>query len=577
MKLMPQHIFHKRLYVVYGFILIVVGVIIFRLISLQIVQHAMWLQVAENQYIGVIPNIVDRGSIYFTTFNGDRVTAATVQRGYKIFINPSRITNIQNVIEKLITVVPDLNKERIAQRASNTSDTYEEIVWRLNKEQAAVIRDMNIDGVGLAADQWRQYPAKDLASHVVGFVGYNQDRLEGRYGLERQYETTLLRSPSKQAINFFAQVYSDDTDHKPQEPSYEEGDLITSIEPKVQTFVDTQVMGIQEKWSSEKTGALIIHPATGEVISLSTSDQFNLNDLSDTTNEQLANPFVERVYEMGSIIKPLIFAIALEERIMTPATSFYDEGSVRVGRYTISNFDKRGRGQITMTEVLQQSLNTGMVWISQRVSRPITKEYLYRLGLGEKTGIDLPYEVRSLTSNLETGREVEYANISFGQGIALTPIATVRALSTLANKGQMIYPHVVTAIDKKQGGIVPIEHEPGEKVFSEKTIEDVTRMLVGLVDDSFKSKYPTLDAYSIAAKTGTAQIANPQGGYYSDRNLHSFFGYFPAYDPEFLIFFYTIHPKGIRFSSETLSGPFMKTVQFLVEYYNIAPDRIVVE
>lgn len=577
MKLLPQHMFHKRLYVVYGFILLCVVVIIARLVSLQIVHHELWARVAENQYVGVIPDTIDRGTIYFTTLDGDRVTAATVQRGYKIFINPSKIQDIDPVLEALETVVPELNRERIIERASDKSDTYEEIIWRLGKKEAETIRDMKIVGVGLAADQWRQYPAKELASHVVGFVGHHQGQIEGRYGLEKQYESTLLRSPSKQVINFFAQVYSDDTDHKPAAPSYEEGDVITSIEPQVQTFVDTQVMGIQEKWSSEKTGALIIQPSTGRIISLSTSDQFNLNDLSGTTNEQLANPFVERVYEMGSVIKPLIFAMALEERVMTPTTPFYDSGSVRVGRYTINNFDKRGRGQITMTEVLQQSLNTGMVWISQRLSPSVMKDYLQDLGLREKTEIDLPYEVRSLTSNLDTGREVEYANVSFGQGIALTPIATVRALSTLANHGKLIHPHVVTAIDKKQGGISPIIYESGEQIFSEKTVEEVARMLVGLVDESFKPRYPMLDAYSIAAKTGTAQIANPQGGYYSDRNLHSFFGYFPAYDPEFLLFFYTVHPKQIRFSSETLADPFMKTVQFLVGYYNIPPDRIVLE
>lgn len=577
MKLVPQHIFHKRLYFVYGFILLCVVVIIVRLVSLQIVHHDVWSRVAENQYVGVIPDVIDRGTIYFSTLDGDRVTAATVQRGYKVFMNPSKIENIDTTIEALATVVPELDRERIAQRAANTNDTYEEIIWRLDKKEAETIRDMKIVGIGLAADQWRQYPAKDLASHVVGFVGYNQDQLEGRYGLEKQYQSTLLRSPSKQVVNFFAQVYSDDKGHKPEAPSYEEGDVITSIEPQAQTFLDGQVMGIQEKWSSQKTGALIIQPSTGQIISLSTSDQFDLNDLSDTTNEQLANPFVERVYEMGSIIKPLIFAIALEERVMTPATPFYDSGSVQVGRYTISNFDKKGRGQITMTEVLQQSLNTGMVWISQHLSRSVMKDYLYRLGLNQKTDIDLPYEIKSLTSNLESGREVEYANVSFGQGIALTPIATVRALSVLANHGQLTHPHVVIAIDKKQGGVIPVEYEPGEQIFSEKTVEDVTRVLVGLVDNSFKSKYPTLEGYSIAAKTGTAQIPNPQGGYYGDRNLHSFFGYFPAYDPEFLIFFYTIYPKGIRYSSETLSSPFMKTVQFLVEYYNIPPDRIVVE
>jgi len=577
MSLIPRETFHQRLYFVYGFILIMVAVITYRLVNLQIANHSTWERMAENQYVGVLPDVIDRGSIYFTTHDGERVTAATIQRGYKVFLNPSVIGDIDEIVAGLKQVVPGLDEERIRSRAERTNDTYEEVIWRLSKEDAELIRDLGIDGINLAADQWRQYPSKQLASHVVGFVGYNEGVLSGRYGLEKSYQSTLLRSPNKQVVNFFAQVYSDEKEIRESDVSYEEGDIITSIEPQAQTFLDTQVMSIQETWSSEKTGALIIHPKTGQVISLSTSDRFDLNDLSDTTNDQLANPFVERVYEMGSIIKPLIFAMALEEKVITPTTPFYDSGSVKVGRYTISNFDKRGRGQITMTEVLQQSLNTGMVWISQHLSRTVMKDYLYALGLGEKTGIDLPYEIKSLTSNLDSGREVEYSNVSFGQGIALTPIATVRALSALANHGQLTQPHVVTEIDKTQGGVIKIDQEEGEQIFSEKTVEEVTRMLVGLVDESFKDKYPALEGYSVAAKTGTAQIANPQGGYYDDRNLHSFFGYFPAYEPEFLVFFYTVHPRGVRFSSETLSDPFMRTAQFLVEYYNIPPDRIVVE
>ncbi|MCB9809188.1 penicillin-binding protein 2 [Candidatus Nomurabacteria bacterium] len=571
--------FHKRLYVVYGFVVVVALIIIYRLVHIQLIQHDTWARMAENQYVGVLPGVTDRGSIFFTTRDGQRVTAATIQRGYKVFINPSVISNIDEVITQIQSILPDLelDSERIRERAARTNDTYEEIIWRISKEEAEAIRDLKIDGVGLASDQWRQYPSHQLASHIVGFVGYNENILEGRYGLEKFYQSTLVRSPNKQVVNFFAQVYSDEASIRDTTPSHEEGDIVTSIEPQVQTFLDAEVIDIHEKWSSEQTGALILRPSTGEIVALSTSERFDLNDLSGISNDQLANPFVERVYEMGSIIKPLIMSMALQEQVISPSTPFYDSGSVKVGKYTISNFDKRGRGQITMTEVLQQSLNTGMVWISQHLSRSVMKDYLYKLGLNEKTGIDLPYEIKSLTSNLESGREVEYANVSFGQGIALTPMATVRALSALANHGTPTHPHIVTAIDKKQGGVVAVVPPVDEQVFTQETVEQVTRMLVGLVDNSFKNKYPALEGYSIAAKTGTAQVANPQGGYYGDRNLHSFFGYFPAYDPEYLIFFYTIYPKHVRYSSETLSGPFMETTQFLVEYYNIPPDRIVVE
>jgi cell division protein FtsI/penicillin-binding protein 2 len=581
-QISPQARFHRRLYVVYVLMVVVALVFVYRLIHLQIIHHETFVRMAENQYIGVASGVLERGDIYFTSKDGEYVTAATIKHGYKIFVNPSIITEPEALIaslgEALRTGDSSYDEEHIRGRLARTDDTYEEVVFRLSAEEAQTIRELNLDGVGLAADQWRSYPGDTTASHVLGFVGFREHTLEGRYGLEGYYEDVLRRSPDKQSINFFAQVYTGDESARNEAlRDFGEGDLITSIEPHVQRFLDTQVQGVQEQWGSAYTAGLVIDPTTGQVVALTTSEEFNLNDRSSITSEQLPNPFVEHVYEMGSIIKPLIMAMAFQEHVASPATAFYDTGSVEVGKYTIHNFDKKGRGQITMTEVLQQSLNTGMVWISQHLARNTMKGYLHDLQLHEKTNVDLPYEIASLTSNLDRGREVEYANVSFGQGIALTPIATVRALSVLANHGRLPQPHIVTSIDKKRGGRADIEHLEQDQIFSEETVEEITRILVGLVDDAFKDEYPALGPYSVAAKTGTAQIAHPEGGYYDDRNLHSFFGYFPAYDPEYLVFYFTIHPKNVRYSSETLSDPFMRTAQFLVEYYNIPPDRVLVQ
>lgn len=574
----PQAMFHRRLYVVYGLIVIVAALFVVRLVRLQITHHDEFVRMAENQYVGVTSNALERGDIYFTSKEGAPITAATVKHGYKVFVNPSLVSDQEEIVIGLETILAhgesSFDATFVRSRLERTDDTYEEIVFRLDAAEAEAVRALGHQSLGLASDQWRLYPADSLASHVLGFVGYREHTLEGRYGIEGQYEDVLRRSPDRVSVNFFAQVYDKDDDVRQEAyRDYGEGDVITTIEPQVQRFVDAQVQAVQEKWGSAQSGAIVIEPGTGKVIAMATSDEFNLNDRSDVTSGQLPNPFVERVYEMGSIIKPLIMAMAFEEDVAEPTTAFYDSGSVEVGKYTIHNFDKRGRGQITMADVLRQSLNTGMVWISEHLARTTMREYLYMLGLNEKTGVDLPYEIPSLTSNLERGREVEFANVSFGQGIALTPMATVRALSVLANDGVLMRPHVVSMIDKKNGGRIAIEPQEGAKVFSSETIEDVTRILVELVDESFKKKYPTLESYSIAAKTGTAQMAHPEGGYYDDRNLHSFFGYFPAYEPEYLVFFYTIHPKDVRYSSETLSDPFMESARFLIEYYNIPPDR----
>ncbi|NDB61832.1 penicillin-binding protein 2, partial [bacterium] len=179
-----------------------------------------------------------------------------------------------------------------------------------------------------------------------------------------------------------------------------------------------------------------------------------------------------------------------------------------------------------------------------------------------------------IIKNLITGRDVEIATISYGQGIALTPIQTVRALSILANGGKLVTPHIAKSIEYVDGNQVDLTFPKPRQVLEKETTDDVTDMLINVVDKALKKGQVKMERYSIAAKTGTAQIADPvNGGYYSDRYLHSFFGYFPAYNPKFIVFLYHVYPKGAEFASETLTDPFIQLTKLLINYYNIIPDR----
>lgn len=179
-----------------------------------------------------------------------------------------------------------------------------------------------------------------------------------------------------------------------------------------------------------------------------------------------------------------------------------------------------------------------------------------------------------MVNNLNAPRDVEYATASFGQGIALTPVETIRALATLANGGKLVTPHLAEKIEYDDGTIEEIAHPEPKQVLKPETSEEISRMLSIVVDDALRGGTVALPNHSIGAKTGTAQMADSEGGgYYEDRYLHSFFGYFPAYEPRFIVFMYTVEPQGVRYASETLTDPFMEIARFLINYYSIPPDR----
>ncbi len=565
-----------RIRIITGFILLLAVILIVRLYYVQIILHADYYQQAKNQYINSVQDLYSRGNIYFSKRDGGTVSAATVQFGYLLAINPSKITDKKKTFESINSVFP-IDEENFLFRAGMKDRVYFEIASELSDEQASKIAELNLVGVHLYRDRWRYYPGGELSARTIGFVGYTADlgtKLTGRYGLERYYENILARDGNRLSVNFFAEIFSNLGNQILNTTSARTGDIVTTIEPTVSRVLDRELLNIQETWGSKLTGGIIINPNTGAVYAMNAVPTFDLNDRSGVDIYDFLNPLVENVYEMGSIIKALTIAAGIDSGAITPETTYYDKGFLNIDTFTIGNFDGIGRGMVDMQEVLSQSLNTGVVFIMKTMGKNVFREYFQALQIGNRTGIDLPNETSGLVENLNSPRDIEYATASFGQGIALTPIATVRALSSLANGGVLITPHLVKRIEYQDGTSKEITHPAGERVFSEETSVTISRMLTNVVDNALRHGTVKLENYSVAAKTGTAQIADSvYGGYYEDRHLHSFFGYFPSFDPKFLVFLYTVEPQNARFASETLTDSFMEITTFLINYYNIPPDR----
>ncbi|MDP2651053.1 MAG: penicillin-binding protein 2 [bacterium] len=540
----------------------------------QIVSGETFREKAEHQYIAGA-NYFDRGSIFFTTKDGVLVPAATVKVGFILAINPSILSksaDLNDIYDKINQILP-LDQGEFMAKARKEGDPYEELSRRLPQEEADKIQALKIPGVSVYRERWRFYPGKELAAHAIGLMGYQGDDFGGRYGLERLYEPVLERKGDSTFVNFFAEIFSNIKRGVLDGESLE-GDIITTIEPSVQSFLDGQLEKLVESYSPDFSGGIVIDPKTGEIFALSLFPQFDPNNSSKASDVGIfRNKFVEDRYEMGSIIKAIAMASALDSGAVTARTTYNDPGCMTLNNKTFCNYDGKSHGSgITMQTVLSKSLNTGMAFAAKQMGNQTFSDYMLRFGLGEKTGIDLPNEGNSLVSNLKTKRDLEMAQAAFGQGIALTPINTVRALSVLANGGKLIEPHLVKEISYEIGGSKVIEPKLGEQIISATTSEEISRMLTEVVDRSLRNGLVRLENYSVAAKTGTAQIAR-SGGYYDDRFLHSFFGYFPSYEPRFLVFLFTYYPKNVQYASETLTDTFINTTKFLINYYEIPPDR----
>jgi len=501
-----------------------------------------------------------------------------VHNGYTVTVDSVKVKDPEFIYEELKEHT-DLDKETFLEHIKNERRRIV-IADKVEKEQFDEILEKNLIGVFFEKRKWRVYPWGDFASHTLGFVGHNDDvnTFDGRAGLERYYENELQGKSKADNVNAFAHVLLNIGDKEEDSRLYPM-DIFTHTDPWVQKVLEKEIAFIQEEHNSKKTAGLIIDPNDGRVIGMASTPSFDPNKYSEYENlEVFRNPFTQEIYEMGSIMKPLTIAGALESKKIKESFTYNDKGSVSIDGYTIYNFDKKSRGNnVPLQTILSNSLNTGIAAIVKDMGNRQMEEHIKALKFHEETGIDLPNEIRGKTGNLFTdGRDVEYVTAGYGHGISVTPIAMARALSTLANGGTLPTPRVVKHTRKNGKVSKKGTNTTGEvqRVFSKEVSDKVTKMLVKTVDESLLGGTVAKENYSIAAKTGTASLVNPETKkYYDDKYLHSFFGYFPASDPQFLVFMFTIEPEGVRYASESMTKPFMRIVDNLISYYDIQPDR----
>ncbi len=533
----------------YYFIIFVFGVfyavLIFNLYVVQLNKNVKAGEVLKSE----------RGNIYFTDKNGGLIPAALNKEYDTIFVAPKETQNQNGNYAEILSPIINLSAEEIEKKLNKQNDLYELLVQKTTSEQVNEIQKLNLKGIYVDKKKLRFYPSGSLASHVLGFVSPATDKeflkygnnQVGRYGIELQYNSLLAGASGE----------------------IESKDIVLTIDQNVQARAEEILKKIIEKWRAESGAIIVQESSSGRILAMAGFPDFDPNTYSNFEIKNFLNQTVQSVYEFGSVMKIITMAAGFDSGKISPETSYIDTGSVILNGKTIQNWWKKIYGKVTMTDVIENSINTGSVFAERETGHRIFYNYLVNFGFNDLTGIGLPGEVRGDIKNLKNGRDINYATASFGQGISMTAIELINTFSAIANGGVLMKPLILA--DENPEAI--------RRTISSKTAKQLTEMMISTID---KNKAANIADYSVAGKTGTAYVPDFKNGGYSDKVINTFIGFFPASagaSAEFSAGKFTIlikldKPDGEPFATETVAPAFRELARFIINYYNIAPDRI---
>jgi len=490
-----------------------------------------------------------RGSIYFTDKNDVRVPAAINREYPSIFAVPSEITDPEETA-RVLAEIADRDYSELVESFSKEGDPYEPIVKRASSEQVDFAKSKDLDGVYIGGEFSRFYSLNEAGSHVIGFSSVAEDIAgKGLYGIEREYDEVLRGVPG-----------STDGDKLIRPKTGK--DIYLTIDRNIQFEAESILENLVEKYDAEGGTVIVQEPKTGKILAMVSKPDFDPNRYGEFDIDKFLNPAVEAIYEPGSIVKVLTMSAAFDSGKLTPESTYVDNGSLTLNGRTIRNWDLKAYGEVTMRRVIERSLNTGAVFAQQAMGQDVFYDYMVKFGFKETKDIDLPGEIAGSLRPLEVDpREINFATASYGQGISATPLGVITALSTIANDGIMMRPYLN----------VETEPEVIRRVISESAARDIQEVMVSAVN---KAVIPVIKGYSVAGKTGTAQIPNFSTGGYTDDVINTYVGFAPAYDPEFIILVKLNKPYGAPLAGLTIVPAFRELAQFVINYYGISPDNV---
>lgn len=529
--------------------------IICKVFYIQVIDYSNLYSKANDLWSRNLPIEGDRGNIYDST----GVLLATNETTASLVIIPNQVEDKEDTINKLASILNVSYEDMYKHVSKKTSiERVHPEGRRLSYEVASKISDLNLPGVYLMKESKRYYPYDKMLSNSIGFVGVDN---QGLSGLELTYDNYL--SGSYGAIKYYSDAKGNrlklnEVYQKPQSGM----NITLTINYNIQSSLESELDNAINKYNADGAWGIVMDPNSGEILAISSRPNFSPSNYQDYTMEEInRNLPVWMTYEPGSTFKIITLSASIEEGVVDLYNEhFYDSGSVKVGGATIHCWKHGGHGDQTYLEVVQNSCNPGFVNLGLRLGKERLFKYIKDFGFGVKTGVDLNGEGSGIIFDVEKVGDLELATTAFGQGVSVTPIQQIVAVSAAINGGTLYKPYIVKSINEPETNMVVYQNNPIKvrQVISSST-SDIVRDALESVVSLGTGRNAYIDGYRVGGKTGTAQKVQ-DGRYMVGDYIVSFMGFLPANDPKVVVYIAVDHAKGITQYGGTIAAPIARSV-----------------
>lgn len=556
-----------RIHVVAGVFTLGLGVILARGYQLQVLEREKLTTIARAGYSGVVKLPPMRGTIYDRQGNDLAVSVEVAS----VYVHPQRVEKREQTARALARVL-GLETSEVAARL-NRKRRFVWIERKIPPEKAEAVRALGLSGVGTTKESKRFYPGKEIAGHLIGFSGTDNQGLEG---LECAYDR-LLTGPQRVLIqmrdalgrSFFVSRPT------PQDDSSDAGtmhDLVLTIDKHIQYKAQRALEAAVQKTEAKSGQCVVVDPNTGEVLAMAVVPSFNPNVFGRYDPSVWRNRVITDCYEPGSTMKAFLISAALDQAVVSPQTRFQCEnGKFRVARHVIH--DTHEYGELTAEDIVVLSSNIGAVKIGWKLGYRTFTDYLRGFGFEKKTGIDLLGERKGFIRLSEKARTIDQANIFFGQGMTVTSLQLVMAMGAIANGGRLMRPYVVREVRSSEGRVVQrSEPQMVRRVLPRETARKVVRILSGVVSERGTAPLASIAGFQAAGKTGTAQKVDPETRRYSrNKYVALFAGFVPVEDPRLVCLVMIDEPKGSAYGGVVAAPVFREVGRWALNHLRVTP------